>query len=320
MRHAVLTPFFGRLRDRFCEYHEPLPVAEKLRRARSIPGVEGVEIIFPDEVRTAEDVRDDLARLGLDVAAVNVNLKGDPIFQRGALTSPDAGVRGRAVDLLCQGKQLARDLHIERITCAPLADGYDYPLQIDYRQAWSRMVDTVARAGAYLPEIVLHLEHKPAEPRTRGLLDVPAKVLRLCRDTGLSSVGITFNVGHAQAGGGCPAASFAEVLTADVPYYVHFCDATSGWDWDLKAGSHHLWQWAEFLFYLTADGYQGWITADTFPVRQDAVALHASNLSVTDAICRWLERLDRTAVETALQRQCAMPMLEELEQWVPYCA
>src|SRR5688500_8982700 len=120
MRHAVLTPFFGQLRDRFCDYHEPLPVAEKLRRARSVPGVEGVEIVFPDEVRAAEDVRNDLEVLGLEVAAVNVNLKGERIFQRGALTSPDEGVRARAVDLLYQAKQLARDLKTQRVTCAPL--------------------------------------------------------------------------------------------------------------------------------------------------------------------------------------------------------
>ena len=53
MRHAVLTPFFGILRDRFCEYQEPLPIADKLRRASEVPGVEGVEVIFPDEVREA---------------------------------------------------------------------------------------------------------------------------------------------------------------------------------------------------------------------------------------------------------------------------
>ena len=35
MRHAVLTPFFGLLRDRFCDYQQPLAIAEKLRwRAR----------------------------------------------------------------------------------------------------------------------------------------------------------------------------------------------------------------------------------------------------------------------------------------------
>lgn len=317
MRHAVLTPFFGAIRDRFSDYHEPRSIVEKLRRARSIPGVEGVEVIFPDEVRAADDVRTDLESLGLEVAAVNVNLKGQRIFQQGALSSPDAGVREQAVELLCRGKELARDLGTSRITCAPLADGYDYPLQIDYGRAWSRTVEAVGRAGAYLPEIALHVEHKPSEPRTRGLLDTPSKVVRLCKETGQNSVGITFNVGHAQTDGGCPAASFAEVLGARVPYYIHFCDATTAWDWDLRVGSYHLWQLAEFLFYLTEDAYDGWITADTLPVRQDAVALHGSNVTLIAALCRWLERLGPDAINDALQRQSVWAMLGELERWIP---
>jgi xylose isomerase len=319
MRQAVLTPFFGQLRDRFCTYHEPLPVGEKLQRARRIPGVEGVEIVYPDEVRAADEVKDDLSALGLEVAAVNVNIKGARLFQHGALTASDAGVRQRAVELLCEAKLLARELHTSRITCAPLADGFDYPLQVDYRKAWLRLVDTVSQAGEYLPEITLHLEHKPGEPRTHLLLATPAKVVRLCADTGLSSVGITFNVGHAQTSG-CPAASFADVLVARVPYYIHFCDATPSWDWDLRVGSQNLWQWAEFLYYLTGDGYRGWITADTLPVRQDAGALHGSNVSITGAICRWLERLDRTAVDAALERHSPISMLGELEQWLPHRA
>ena len=104
--------------------------------------------------------------------------------------------------------------------------------------------------------MTLHLEHKPAEPRTRGLLDTPAKVVRLCRNVGLPSVGITFNVGHASAGGGLPAAALADVLQARLPYYIHFCDAAAGWDWDLRAGSQQLWAWAEFLLYLRQDGYK----------------------------------------------------------------
>jgi xylose isomerase len=317
MRHAVLTPFFGRLRDRFCDYHEPRSITEKLRLARDIPGVEGVEIIFPDEVRSAGDVRDELARLDLAVAAVNVNLKGEPAFQRGALTSHDAGVRERAVDLLREGKQLARELGCARITCAPLADGYDATFQIDYRRAWSRMVESVARAADSLPDITLHLEHKPAEPRTRGLLDVPAKVIMLCRDVSLPGVGITFNTGHALVGGGLPAAAFADVIAAGLPYYIHFCDATTAWDWDLRAGSHAPWQWAEFLFYLQQDGYDGWLTADTFPVREDAQRLFAANIANTQAICRWLDRLDRQGLTDALVRHDAATALGELEQWIP---
>jgi xylose isomerase len=317
MRHAVLTAFFGPLRDRFCEYQHPLPIADKLQRAREVPGVEGVEVIFPDEVREASQIADDLDRLGLEVAAVNVNLKGDRAFQHGALSSPDAGVRGRAVDLLRQAKHLARDLGASRVTCAPLADGYDSAFQVDYRRVWSRMVESIAVAASDMSDVTLHLEHKPAEPRTVGLLDIPAKVVRLCRDVGLASVGITFNVGHTLAGGRLPAAAFADVLHARIPYYIHFCDATPSWDWDLRAGSHHLWAWAELLLYLKQDGYDGWLTADTFPVRQDARAMFAANLSITDALCRWLDRLDAAAGIEACRHQSVAPMLAELERCLP---
>jgi xylose isomerase len=317
MRHAVLTPFFGLLRDRFCDYQHPLSIAEKLQRASEVPGVQGVEVIFPDEVREAADVADDLTRLGLEVAAVNVNLKGDRAFQHGALSSPDAGVRRRAVDLLREAKRVARDLGASRITCAPLADGYDSVFQVDYRQVWRRLVESIAAAAADQPDVVLHLEHKPAEPRTTGLLDTPVKVVRLYRDIGLGSVGITFNVGHAIAGGRLPAAALADVLHARLPYYIHFCDATASWDWDLRAGSHHLWAWAEFLFYLKQDGYDGWLTADTFPVRQDARAMFAANLSITDRLCRWLDSLDVAAVVDACHHQRVAPMLAELEQCLP---
>jgi xylose isomerase len=320
MRHAVLTPFFGPLRDRFATYQAPRPVAEKLRLAASIPGVEGVEVVFPDEVRAAADIRDDLRALDLSVAAVNVNLKGERAFQQGALSSPDGGVRALAVEMLCQGKQLAVDLGTARVTCAPLADGYDYPLQVDYRRVWSRMVDGVAAAGAFLPEIALHLEHKPAEPRTRGLLDVPAKVLLLCRHAGASNVGITFNTGHAACGGGLPAAAFADVLAAGVPYYIHFCDATAAWDWDLGVGTQQPWQWAELLFWLRHAGYDGWLTADTFPVRQDACGLFAANVAFTRRVCDWLDARDADRAVGALDAHDAIPMLRELEQCLPQWA
>ena len=316
MRHAVLTPFFGQLRDRFATYHAPQPIGEKLRRAASIPGVEGVEVIFPDEVRSAGDIRDDLDSLGLCVSAVNVNLKGERAFQHGALSSPDPGVRALAVDLLCQGKELAADLGT-RVTCAPLADGHDYTFQVDYRRVWSRTVDGVAAAGAFRPEVPLHLEHKPAEPRTRGLLDVASKVLLLCHHAGTATVGITFNAGHAACGGAAPAAAFAEVLAARVPYYVHVCDATTAWDWDLRVGSQQPWLWAEFLFWLRYAGYDGWLTADTFPVRQDACDLFAAIFSFTRRVCTWLESLDREDVMARLEAHHALPMLRELEQWLP---
>ncbi len=175
----------------------------------------------------------------------------------------------------------------------------------------------MAAAGAFRPDITLHLEHKPAEPRTRGLLDVAAKVLLLCRQSAAPNVGITFNTGHAACGGGAPAAAFADVLAAGVPYYIHICDATVAWDWDLGVGTQHPWHWAEFLFWLRYAGYDGWLTADTFPVRQDACEMFAANLSFTRAVFERLDSLDEDAILAALAEQRALPMLQELPRWVP---
>src|ERR1039458_4225458 len=98
MRHAVITAFLGKLRDRFCEYQAPLRIEEKLERAAAIPGIQGVELIFPDECSDVEGLKAALSRLRLEPAAVNVNLKGHPDFVRGALSSPAPEIRTMALD------------------------------------------------------------------------------------------------------------------------------------------------------------------------------------------------------------------------------
>jgi xylose isomerase len=318
MRHAVIMAFLGKLRDRFCEYQAPIPVEEKLERAAAIPGVQGVELIYPDECADLMGLKGALSRLGLAAAAVNVNLKGHPDFVRGALSSPDPAICRMSLEFIRGAKDCAFTLGCPRVTCAPLADGYDYPLQIDYRTSRTRIVDVLAEACEYRPEITLHLEHKPSDPRTRGLLDTAGRVVLLCRDIGSPAVGITFNVGHAFYGGATPADAFAQVLLARIPYYIHSGDGTDDWDWDLLAGSRHYWQWAEFLYYLKQDGYQGWVTSDAFPVRQDATELFAANIRVADGIWQWLDTVDSAAISQAVENQDLFPVLRLLEQCLPY--
>ena len=46
-------------------------------------------------------------------------------------------------------------------------------------------------------------------------------------------------------------------------------------------------------------------------------AMFAANLSITNALCRWLDRLDAAAVVDACGHQRAAPMLAELERCLP---
>ena len=311
MRQALIVAFLGTVRDRFTQMGEPLSIRQKLQRAALIPGVEGAEIIFPDECLEPSEVLEALAETGLAPAAINVNLKGCPEFQRGALSVSSPAIRKMAIDQILRAKEFALRLGAERVTCAPLADGVDYPLQQNHSGAWRRAVETLATAIDEGPDVPLYLEHKPSDPRVQGLLSSSDVVLRLLHDIDRKGTGITFNVGHASLDGLSPAASLAQVLESSVPLYVHLCDAAGGWDWDLLPGSYHLWNLIEFLRVLSASGYDGWLTSDSFPLRQDARAFCAAHISRADSALK-------TAEDLASHRPGSDNILswKDLESWL----
>jgi xylose isomerase len=310
MKQAVICPFFGKLRDRFCEYGEDLSVVEKLQRIASVPGVSGVEIVYPHELQDLDEVKAALTKLGLAVSAVNINVKSDPEFVKGSITSPDPQVRAKAVDYLKKGKDAAAVLDAERVTCCPLSDGYDYPFQMYYGSAWQRMVEVIRTAASYRPEITLHLEYKPFETRVHNLLASAAKTVLLCQAAGGKGLGVTIDIGHSTFGGEPPADSLMQVSQAGLPLYVHTNDNNGKLDWDLVAGACNVWEFAEFLFYL------GWITADVAPFRQDPCEIFALNVRFTEQIWKWLDEIDRNAIRQHLQRHDFLAVRKMMEPYL----
>jgi xylose isomerase len=312
VKHAIITAFLGRLRDRFCEYQEPRTLEQKLEIMRSIPGVKGAEVVFPYEVPEPAELLALLDRTGLAVSAVNVNIKAEPEFANGALTSPDAAIRSKAVDFIKRAKDFAHAIGADKVTCCPLSDGYDYAFHTHYLRAWERMVDCVKEGAAHRPELPLFMEYKPSETRVHCTLDSAAKAMLLC-DAVDANVGITIDTGHSIYGGETPAEALSLVAASGHPYYVHINDNNGKWDWDLMVGTCNLWGYVEFLFYLKELAYDGWITSDTSPVRQDAVETFAFNVRMTERIWQWLDRVDRDAIRQHLERHEFMPIMKRLE-------
>jgi xylose isomerase len=313
MKQAIITAFLGKLRDRFCEYQEPLTIAQKLETMARIPGVQGAEVVHPYEVDPPEPMLANLKRLKLEVSAVNVNIKGDPDFIYGSLSSPDARVRAKAVSFIKSAKDYARAIGVDRVTCCPLSDGYDYSFHTHYVSAWHRMVDCVREAAEYEPDITLFMEYKPSETRVHCLLDSAAKTLLLCDAVGRNNVGVTIDIGHSIYGGETPAEALSHVAMSGYPYYVHINDNNGKWDWDLMVGTCNLWTYVEFLYYLKELGYDGWITSDTSPVRQDPVETFAFNVRMTNRIWEWLDRVDRQFIREHLERHEFLPVMKLLE-------
>ena len=264
------------------------------------PGCRASKSFFLRNWKISQEVQEVLSRLHLEVSAVNVNVKSDPEFVRGSLASPDPAIRRKAVGYLKSGKDAAAALGADRVTCCPLADGFDYAFQTHYGAAWQRLIDCVREVAGYRPEITLFMEYKPWETRVHGLLSSAAKTILLLQSAGGENVGVTIDTGHSTFGGEAPAESLMLVASSGLPFYIHTNDNNGRWDWDLVAGSCNIWEYLEFLYYLQELKYDGWLTSDVAPFRQDPVEIFALNVRVTDQLWRWLREIDRRAIHQHL--------------------
>jgi xylose isomerase len=78
-------------------------------------------------------------------------------------------------------------------------------------------------------------------------------------------------------------------------------DAYGDWDDDMVAGSVHIQESLEFLYYLDIMKYDGWIGLDIFPFRMDgrtAADLCVKNLKSLENI---LDRIDKSKLKNALE-------------------
>lgn len=301
-RFAANAAFFGGRRDRFNQYQPDRALEEKLSLIAAIDGVTGVELKYPADFENAERTRAFLADSGLTLSAVNVNTKDIAHFRRGALSARDPEARRQAVRLLREGMDLAADLGASLVTTCPLADGYSYPFEIDYRPAWERFIETVREAGSQRTDVRLCLEYQPREPYSHIMLGNVGIVLHVLGQVGLPNVGANLDVGHSFAAGEAPAESAALLASAGRLFYVHTNDNTAdGGDWDMISGSVHFWHWLELLCTLRRVGYAGWLSADIDARRTSPQAAFESNFLLIRRLDAVIDRLGLEEIARHLQ-------------------
>ncbi|MBW2435375.1 MAG: TIM barrel protein, partial [Deltaproteobacteria bacterium] len=120
LKMGIITGFLSRTKDRFHEYNQPLDLDQKFKLMTQIDGYDGVEIVYPYEVSDPKITRKILDKYKLNVAAVNVNVKAEPEFRDGGLTSHDKAVRAKAVRFIKEAKDFAAAVGADKVTCCPL--------------------------------------------------------------------------------------------------------------------------------------------------------------------------------------------------------
>ncbi|MCF8089055.1 MAG: sugar phosphate isomerase/epimerase [Desulfotignum sp.] len=302
LKMAIITGFLSRTTDRFHEYNTPLSLEKKFALMTEIDGYDGVEIVFPYEVNDADATRNALAAHNLNVAAVNVNVKAEPVFRNGGLTSTDAAIRNQAVDLICRAKDFAADIGADKVTCCPLGDGYEFAFQYDYAAAWKHLVDALAKADDHNRTMPLFIEYKPSETRGRCFVDTAAKTLCLLHDIQPRNMGVTIDFGHSIYGNENPAEAVAMLAGSRYPYYIHVNDNDGKWDWDYFCGTKHFLDYVEFLYYLKKYDYTDYFTSDTSPTRWDIKGTFQANSRLTNKIWNLLDTIDLSALENRMAR------------------
>ena len=298
---ALITAFVSRTKDRFHDYNQPLDLEERLALVATIDGMSGVEVIYPYEVKNPAQLKAALAKTGLEIAAINVNVKAEPEFRNGGLTSTDPTIRQKAVQYIKNAKDFAQASGANKVTCCPLGDGYEFAFQCDYAQMWKYLVETFGEAGSYKPEIPLFIEYKPSETRGRCFVDTAAKTLCLLNDIGIKGMGVTVDFGHSKYGQENPAEVVALLANSRYPYYIHINDNNGKWDWDYMVATHNFLEYVEFLFYLQEYRYGDFLTSDTSPTRWDIRGTFEVNTRMSRKIWDLLGSLDRMEFKRLIQ-------------------
>lgn len=317
-KYSVILGFLGQLQDRFSRYHAPKTLAEKLALVTKVQGVRGVEPVFPGDFQgmTAEEYRQLLAHHNLSVSSVNVNLKGEAKFHKGALTSADAGIRAEAVRYLKEGMDWAAELGAHLVTVCPLADGHDYPFEIDYGQAWDWMVECLREAAEYRPDVRLSVEYKQSEPRARVIVPNAGVVLYLCEQIGLDNVGLTLDTGHSLYVHETPAQAIQLAAQANRLFLVHINDNYRNWDWDLMPGTVNYWDWLETVLALETVHYDGWLVSDVFPSRTDPVETLSAGYRAIQHAQTFLDKFGREKLHHLVQQRDVIQTFDALHTFI----
>lgn len=269
--------------------------------AGSIDGIDGVEIMSSrvEGVNTS-DFKGWLADNKLALTSVLANTFGDKKFKLGSITHTDKKIRTEALDICKRTVDLAVDTGCPAVCLWLGSDGFDYSFQVDYVKHWNTLKESIIEIANYNKDMKICLEYKLKEPRKYMSIGAVGKSLYLARECG-DNVGVVIDFGHSLMAKEKPAESVALLSMHNKMFNVHMNDAYGDWDDDMVAGSVHIQESLEFLYYLDIMKYDGWIGLDIFPFRMDgrtAADLCVKNLKSLENI---LDRIDKIKLKNALE-------------------
>lgn len=273
-KYSVFIDHVGTFSDRYCSAYSDFEfsINEKLDRIKSIPLISAVDLNLTKEYfENIDELKAGLKRTGLKVNCVMVDTTADRDYKQGSFSSLDTNVRNKALKNAKKAMDFAEEVGCNTFAIWPGQDGYDYMFQADYEQERTLFADAIKELSQYKPNMNIALEYKPKEPRNKCYINSMASTLLMIKELGVNNVGIAMDYGHSFFGGENPAEAVAMChMYGGKLMAVHMNDNYGSWDDDLIAGSVNTIPYLEYIFWLRKTGYNGFITFDQFPYREES--------------------------------------------------
>lgn len=322
-KYSVIISNFGNRADRFLtSYGEDRTLAQLFAAAQRTENLSGVELVGTWHIteRNVAEIGRLLRDHDLKLVSIIPDHFATQIYSKGAFTSKEAAVRARAVADTKAMLDAAAELGCELINIWNGQDGYDYCFQADYQTDRDWLVEGLRECAAHRPEIRVSLEYKPKEPRTHSFLGTAAGALLVAQEVGLPNVGVTIDVGHAFVAYENVAESVVILSRAGKLFHMHMNDNYRLWDDDMIVGSVHTVEYLELLYWLDRVGYQGFLSLDQYPYREDPDQAIAESIAwlralrvITDRMgYERISQLLRTGDASAASRLVRQAMMGEL--------
>jgi len=304
---------FGPCGDKFCSgYREAYTMEERIRAASKIKGLQGIELHYPDIVNeeNLSIVKKSLSDTELVCSLVTPSLSGEAKWMRGALTNSNTQLRKEAIERVKKAMDVSVELRANKINLWPGQDGYDYPLQTDYLRSWNMIIEAVNECALYNPKVKICLEYKLKEPRTHIFMGTVGKILFLIDSVNLENVGGNLDVGHAFMAYENPTESALLLHQKGKLFHIHLNDNSADWDWDMIAGTIHIFEFLEFLFWLREIDYSGWYSFDQYPAREDPIKAIQLSINNLESLREVIGCVDASGLKEAFKNQDFVKSLE----------
>lgn len=305
-RYSVILSNVGSCCDRFLStgYSKPFTIEQHFDRVADIEHVTGVELVATWHIRTdnVKQIKDNLDRTGLKLTSIIPDHFGQMKWGKGAFASKDPAIRQEAVSHTKEMMDIAAELGCDLISLWPGQDGYDYHFQADYIEERSWFEEGVRECCKHRRDIRIAIEYKPKEPRNRSYPSNVSSSLLMVKEIDEENCGVTIDYGHALVAYENVAESVAMLKKyGDKLFHLHMNDNYSFWDDDMIVGSIHTIPYIEFLYWLKKTDYQGWISMDQYPYREDGKKAVNESIQWMVTLNDVMERMNVNEVERVIK-------------------